>query len=71
MFFFSSRERIPPFGAEKSNNKLQSNNKLPGNQLWPILSGFLLLEQKEHETETIASPFRLPIPPKKKQQKMN
>ena len=30
--------------------------------MWPILFGFLLLEQKENETEAIAIPFLLPIP---------
>ena len=59
--FFSSRERIPPLELRESNNKLHSNKKLPGSHLWPILSGFLLLEQKENETETIAIPFRLPV----------
>ena len=54
---------------QKKNNKLHSNKKLPGNPLWPILSGFLLLEQKENETETIASPFLLPVPKKNQESK--
>ena len=66
MFFKPGKDT--PSGAEKRNNKLHNNNKLPGH-LWPILSGFLLLEQKENETETIANPFLLPVPKKKQKAK--
>ena len=56
---FSSWERIPPLELPESNNQPHSNNELPGSHLWPILFGFSLLEQKENETEAIASPVPL------------